>query len=147
MLCQCFSSAICAMMPNGGTDLSVFLAQLIGTYLALVFLGMLLHHQRLKRTFTETMSNQPLLNFTGVMGILLGLLVVLTHNVWISDWPVLITLVGWVTLIQGVLRMFFPDAFIKLVKEMMNKAGYLVWCWLWFIVGIYLMWIGYGFAY
>ena len=139
-------STVCAALPDGATDLSIFFAKLIGVYLVLVFLSMLLHHQKYKRIMSDFLSNSALLTFAGGTGLLLGLLVVLTHNFWLSEWPVLITLVGWIAVLQGILRLFFPDAYIKLVKEMMTKAGWLIWCWLCFIVGLYLVWVGFGFA-
>jgi uncharacterized membrane protein YczE len=135
-----------AYMPQEASSLSIFLAQVLGSYLFLVFLAILLHHQRHKKTMNEFLTNHALLTLSGGFGILFGLLIVAAHNLWISEWPVLITLIGWVTLLQGVLRMFFPDAFVKLVKEMMLKSGYLVWCWIWFVVGLYLMSVGFGFA-
>jgi hypothetical protein len=46
-----------------------------------------------------------------------GLVVVLTHNVWVLDWHVIITLLGWVTVISGAARVFAPQRATKVGKK------------------------------
>jgi len=43
-----------------------------------------------------------------------GLIVILGHNLWVADWRVIITLVGWLATIKCVLYLLFPrwSAFI-----------------------------------
>lgn len=147
MSCVSRCSSICASASmDGVSNLSIFFAQVLGVYLFVVFLSMLMHHQRHKRILGDFTSNHSLLALTGGLGLLFGLAIVVSHNVWVSDWPVLVTLTGWVAIVQGILRIFFPDAFAKLVKDMMSKTGYLIWCWVWFIIGLYLLWVGFGFS-
>ena len=123
--------------------ISVFLAQVIGTYLFLVSLAMLAHQHRFKKITTDLLGNPPLLTFTGLIGIILGLLIVCVHNAWVSDWPLLITLIGWIVLLQGISRLLFPGTYSKMVKELLNDTGYLIWSWFWLLIGIYLMWVGF----
>ena len=37
-----------------------------------------------------------------------GLIVILGHNLWVSDWRMLITLVGWLVTLKCVLYLLFP---------------------------------------
>ncbi|HAK53772.1 MAG TPA: hypothetical protein DCM54_17980 [Gammaproteobacteria bacterium] len=39
---------------------------------------------------------------TGYITLLLGLVTVIAHNVWVADWRVIITVLGWTTLIKGI---------------------------------------------
>lgn len=39
-----------------------------------------------------------------------GLATVRAHNVWTRSWPVAVTLLGWLAVVVGLLRMFFPSA-------------------------------------
>jgi hypothetical protein len=59
-------------------------------------------------------------------------------------WPVLITIIGWLLIIQGVLRLFYPEHCSKFCKALIAKNGYVIWCWIWLIVGIYLIWAGFS---
>ncbi len=48
----------------------------------------------------------PLVYLTGVLLFVAGLAIVRAHNLWVRDWPVLITVVGWSFLLLGFVRMF-----------------------------------------
>ena len=75
---------------------STFLAQVIGLYLFLMSLAALMNLDRCKKVTAHFLSDQPLMMFSGAIAMMIGLLIVVTHNVWVSDWPLLITLIGWI---------------------------------------------------
>ena len=53
-----------------------------------------------------------------------GLAVVLTHNVWVADWPVLITILGWLTAIAGAFRLLAPqDAINSAAKSTSSRTA------------------------
>jgi uncharacterized membrane protein YczE len=124
--------------------LSLFFAQVIGCYLFLISLAMLVHQQRFKKTMNEFLGSHALVALSGGMSLVIGLLIVISHNIWVSQWPVVVTIVGWVILLQALMRIFFPDAFVKMMKDMMAKTGYLLMSWIWLLVGIYLIWAGFA---
>ena len=49
----------------------------------------------------------------------LGLIVILGHNLWVADWRILITLVGWLVTLKCVLNLLFPrwSGFVKKWSE------------------------------
>lgn len=51
-----------------------------------------------------TVFNNGLLWFMG------GLAVIRFHNLWVRDWRVIITLLGWMSVVAGLFRMTFPDS-------------------------------------
>lgn len=53
----------------------------------------------------------PLIYLSGVLLFVAGLAIVRSHNIWVLHWPVVITLLGWLGIALGVLRMFFPQAY------------------------------------
>lgn len=77
---------------------------------------------------------------TGYITMLLGLVTVVAHNVWVWDWPVVITILGWSTLIKGVLKVGFPGHINK-QAQMFKGAAYL-WGAAIFIIGAFIFWIG-----
>ncbi len=38
----------------------------------------------------------------------LGLIVILGHNLWVTDWRIIVTLIGWVVTLKCVLYLLFP---------------------------------------
>ncbi|EKE08391.1 MAG: hypothetical protein ACD_17C00191G0004 [uncultured bacterium] len=124
--------------------ISVFYAQVMGIWLFLVGLAMIVHQARFKKTAMEALSHPALVAFTGFVGLAVGLLIVISHNIWVPAWPVVVTLIGWFILIQGVLRIFWPETFGKWMKDSMAKTGFSIWSWAWLIIGVYLMWAGFA---
>lgn len=120
--------------------LSPFFAVVIGFYLVLVSLAVLVHPQRSRKDIAEFLSDHPLLCLSGGLSILFGLIVVASHNIWIWQWPVVITLIGWILLIQGICRILCPDHFVRWVKGIVNEKRLTSWAWMWLVVGIYLVW-------
>lgn len=59
------------------------------------------------RIFAEQIS--PLVYLNGTLLFIGGLAIVRTHNRW-RGWPMVITIVGWIIIILGLVRMFFPEA-------------------------------------
>lgn len=56
---------------------------------------------------TALIHNPPLLFLAGLMALITGLAIVLSHNVWSGGaLPIVITLIGWTTLIKGLLLLF-----------------------------------------
>ena len=52
----------------------------------------------------------PVVYLNGTMLFVAGLTIVQAHNRWVREWPVLVTLTGWVLFIGGLYRMFAPAA-------------------------------------
>jgi hypothetical protein len=61
---------------------------------------------------TALVHNPPVLFIVGVITLVAGLAMILGHNVWSGGvLPVIVTLVGWLTLIKGLLFLFLsPEA-------------------------------------
>jgi len=88
---------------------TAFLSKLIGLYCILVALSMVAHKQATIETVTAILHDAPLLLLLGVVTLSAGLAMILAHNVWSGGaLPVIITLVGWGTLIKGLLFLFLP---------------------------------------
>lgn len=124
--------------------LSTFIAQVLGCYLFLVSLAMLVHQMRYKKTMTEFLGNQPMVTFSGMVWLIMGLLIIISHNVWMTEWPGLITVIGWVTIVQALIRIFFPEGYAKGMKELMAKVGFTLMCWIGLLVGLFLIWVGFS---
>lgn len=56
--------------------------------------------------FSHTSAHLVYLN--GLLLFVAGLAIVRAHNVWTAGWPVLVTLIGWLFLLGGLIRMIAP---------------------------------------
>ena len=124
-------------------EISIFFAKLIGFYLVIALAALLINFPRFKDILTKTATPSATL-FFGIFALLFGLVVVLLHNIWVWDWRVLITLIGWLSILRGVIRLFFPDWVIKMtVKFAKNKTYLIVISIVFIIIGIFLLFHAY----
>ena len=91
---------------------TIFLGRLIGLYSILFPLSMFAHKQATIGAVTSLLQNVPLMFIVGLIGLVTGLAMVLSHNVWSGGaLPVIVTLFGWSTLIKCLLVLFLsPEA-------------------------------------
>jgi hypothetical protein len=122
---------------------SAFLAQVIGWYLFLTSLAMLMNKSYFKKVMNEILLSPSLLTLSGALSIIFGLLITISHNVWAMDWRTLITLIGWLALLQGAFRYLFPEKAVFLAKKLQTKVFFTAASWVWLLIGLYLLWIGY----
>ena len=88
---------------------SIYLAKLIGPIMLVVGLGMLLNGAAYRTIVTQFLQSYALIYLSGIAGMLIGLALVHAHNEWRSDWRVIITLLGWLSLIGGICRTLVPQ--------------------------------------
>src|SRR5262245_26115411 len=55
------------------------------------------------------MNNQSATIILGMFALLAGLAIVNAHNLWVSDWRVIITILGWLAIVRGALSLLFPN--------------------------------------
>ncbi|OGH73479.1 MAG: hypothetical protein A3C90_03690 [Candidatus Magasanikbacteria bacterium RIFCSPHIGHO2_02_FULL_51_14] len=125
-------------------DLSIFLAKVVGLYLLIIGLGMLINRKEFEPLIRQAMKDKLLIFLSGTMALLLGLLVVLSHNVWTPDWRGLITLLGWLTLLKGLMRVLLPTIGEQMRDAVMKSKNVLtVMATILAFVGLYLSIVGY----
>jgi hypothetical protein len=55
------------------------------------------------------MNDQSATIILGMFALLAGLAIVNAHNLWVSDWRVIITILGWLAIARGALSLLFPN--------------------------------------
>jgi hypothetical protein len=125
-------------------DTSIFLAKMIGPLGLALGLGVLLNRAAV-RAVSEELARSPALVFLlGLISFPAGLAVVLTHNVWVVDWPVLITIQGWLTVIAGAFRIIAPHDAIRFARSVYAQpSGPLFSAVIWIVFGTILTFFGY----
>jgi len=73
---------------------SIFIAKLLGPIFIVVGTAILFKPQTFRTLLQEFIENHVLTYLASFLGLLAGLALVLTHDVWVLDWRLIITLVG-----------------------------------------------------
>jgi hypothetical protein len=88
---------------------SIFLAKLIGPVMLIAGIAILVNRKELDVIAQELLRSHLLFMLLGLIDFSVGLAIVLTHNVWVADWRVVITLLGWLLIARGAVRLLIPD--------------------------------------
>jgi len=105
---------------------SIFLARLLGLTLLVVGAGILFNPRPFRAIANEVVRSVTLVYLFGLIDFAAGLAIVLTHNVWLASWPVLITLIGWILLIRGAVRVLIPDTIMSYAAKVIAKPQFFV---------------------
>jgi hypothetical protein len=82
----------------------------LGLFAIVVALAMITYKQETIEIITSLLSNAAAVFAVGLIGVAAGLAVVLAHNVWSGGaLPVVVTLIGWWSLIKGLACLFLPQ--------------------------------------
>ena len=123
---------------------SVFLARLIGPVMLVIGLAVFANQRGFRDMAEEFMASRALMFLSGLLIMSLGVAIVLTHNVWIANWPVLITLFGWLCAIGGALRLFGPLFVVKAGHAMLKQPYFTtVAAAIWVVLGLLFCFLGY----
>ncbi len=104
---------------------SIFLARLIGPVGVIIGLGLLVNRRGVRAMAQEILRSRPLVFLFGLLDLVMGLAIVLTHNVWVASWPVIITLIGWIGIVRGTVRILAPDQVTAFGSKMIEHEGLL----------------------
>ena len=88
---------------------TAFLSKFIGVYCILVGLAMAMNKQATVVMVVTIVHDAPVLFVFGLLIVGAGLAIVLSHNIWSGGaLPIIVTLIGWLTLLKGLLFLFLP---------------------------------------
>lgn len=104
-------------------ETSIFLAKVMGFYLIIKLITVWKNYDRLFSIIQGYKNSDALRLSFGLMTAILGLLVVLFHNVWAWDFRIIITILGWSILIKGWLISFSPAYLDKTSSWFMSGKG------------------------
>jgi uncharacterized membrane protein HdeD (DUF308 family) len=76
--------------------------------------AMVVNREAIREMTEEVTHHYAVVLLSGAVLLVAGLAIVRVHNVWTAGWPVLVTLVGWLAILSGLLRMVFPRQGIAL---------------------------------
>jgi hypothetical protein len=102
---------------------SIFLAKLIGPILLVAGIAMLVNRKEFDALAQEFLRGRALLVLFGFIDLAVGLAILLTHNVWIADWRLIITLLGWLLFVRGLVRIFLPDQVKAFATKFLRNAN------------------------
>ena len=123
---------------------SIFLARLMGPIFLALGIALAFNAAVYRAMAQEFLDSHALIFVAGLVTLPAGLAIVLTHNVWTADWRVIITIVGWLSIVAGAIRLIAPQRAAAMGRSKINnpltmKIGAAIWL----TLGAVLCYFGY----
>jgi hypothetical protein len=129
---------------EGTMSASKYIARLIGPLFLVMGLGMMAEADTVRALSAEFLSNLSLIYLAGMLALVAGLAIVNVHNLWVADWRVIITILGWLSVIGGVIRLLFPAQVQSLGTGIIsNPHAMIVGGAIVLVIGAILSWVAY----
>lgn len=122
-------------------ETSLFLAKFWGWYLIIFFVILSFNPSRIKQIL-EYAKDQKFAIMASFLAIIIGLINILLHNIWETNWKIIITLLGWGSMFSGLMMFIVPGRAIKSIAFINIKLIQAVYIFL-FMCGLYLLNMGY----
>jgi hypothetical protein len=107
-------------------------------------LGLLAEGEAYSSLMKEFIGSRALIFITGVLALVAGLAIVNAHNLWVKDWRVIITILGWLFIVRGLVNLLFPATAQTLGDRMVgSQVGIVAGAAVTFVLGAILCIMGY----
>ena len=122
---------------------SVFIARVISVVYLAAGLGAISSTDAYRKVTDDMFNNAALVYLTGFTAVVLGCLIVQYHNFWRPDWTVLITIIGWLALIKGVLLIAFPQSVQRFSEKLVKGSGFKIFPYIAILLGLLFGYFGF----
>jgi drug/metabolite transporter (DMT)-like permease len=123
---------------------ATLIARLIGPVFAVIGVAILVNTPYYVELTAEASHVPTLIYIYGLLVLAVGIAMLNFHRAWTRDWRVIVTILGWLFVIGGVIRILLPQAVERLAPTMFGSpAGLIAAGVIVFVVGGYLTFEGY----
>ena len=122
-----------------------FIAQIIGLLFSIDAVGVLINTAIYRRMVEEFTESPALRYLGGILALFFGLFILNFNNAWTADWTVIITIIGWLSVVKGVLLIVFPNVYLQFANWMrMGDAMMRYMGIIYLLLGLFLTFKGFG---
>ena len=112
------------------------IAGLIGPALVAIAAALLLNLGSISAVLEPLSRDPALVLIYGMLLFVAGLAIVRVHNRWAADWSILVTILGWLLIVGGLVRMLFPLRLAAMAGDFAQNSGVMA------VVAVLLLAIG-----
>jgi uncharacterized membrane protein len=105
---------------------SIFIARIFGLCYLILGVSFLLNRKAFQQVIDDFGKNAALVFYSGLFPLIIGIVIILTHNLWVANWTVIVTIIGWLALIKGVWIIVFPNSVSRFMQIYQRNANLLI---------------------
>lgn len=124
---------------------SELIAGFAGPMMMAVAAAMLINRKTIAGAIRDISSSPGIIFFAGILTLLAGLAIVRVHNAWSGEWDVIVTVIGWLAIIGGIVRIVWPDQIARVSdKVLSSENAFTAWALIALLLGGFLTAKGYA---
>ena len=131
------------MLDATEMELSILIAKITSVIYLSAALGAIFSADHYRRLLDDMFKNAALTYMTGFTAVIVGFLIVHYHNSWGRDWTVLITIMGWLALIKGVLIIALPQFIHRFSEPIFKGRGLKIFPYVAIFIGLFFGYFGF----
>jgi hypothetical protein len=106
-------------------ETSLFIAKIFGLCYLIIGAGLIFNRKTFGQVMEDFCKNAALVFYGGTLALVIGVVIILTHNIWVANWTVIITLIGWAGFIKGIWIIVFPATVAKFMQAYQKNENLL----------------------
>jgi len=122
-------------------ELSIFMARLISLIYIPVGIAIFTGQLKTNDLMSSYRKSAGLTMLLALFGLTFGMVLIQYHNIWVRNWPVLITLLGWIAVIECLALIAFPKAVLSIGSTITKKGD--LWGFASLLVGVMFGYFGF----
>ena len=122
---------------------AVWLASIFGPILIVISLWVLLKTHEVDRLWTSVKATPAAYYLGAFLNLLIGFTILSLYNRWSIELAVLVTLLGYLQTIRGIVALFYHDKMIKWSQKLINNPHFRSMSAIPLVYGLLLFWLGF----
>ena len=108
-------------------ETSILIAKIISVIYLSFGVGLIFDTSFYKKGIEKLLDSASFTILAGMIAVIIGIVIIEFHNIWEKNWTIVITIVGWIALIKGILLLTFPKSmvFFKPMFQLENLYKFL----------------------
>ncbi|MBV9333156.1 MAG: hypothetical protein JO146_04045 [Candidatus Eremiobacteraeota bacterium] len=121
-----------------------YLSKLIGFYAIAIAIALIVNKPMMLAAVSGLFQDPRVVLVYGVMALGIGLAIVIGHNVWSGAAAIIVTLIGWLSLLKGLALLLLPaNAQAAYFLGLHYDQYFYVYALVTLVIGAYLVYAGY----
>lgn len=120
-------------------------SRVLGPFLVIVDVTAVARASDMQKLLSEFEANSLWTWVTGAFILVFGLIIVAAHQYWRGAAAIIVSVLGWLVTLRGLLLLAFPKAFVSVANTMIGaQALWVTLCIAAALVGLYLTYLGWS---
>lgn len=125
------------MLVSATPLMTVWLSVLLGAYLLAGGIGILMRGDRWTEMIADFERSPGLVMIAGAIAFAVGAAIVSLHNVWSDPAAIIVSAVGWMALVEGLVLIAAPDLWLRFARPIMRYSR--IWGVIMLVLGAFLL--------